>query len=528
MTITPVSPGRVATPTAEGARAGDDAFTLLLGATAPSRGVAPRHEAPPRHHGPVHPTRSHGPERAEEATTASVRPATSGAESAEGTGGPEPATGEATECSPDAEQVQGAAAEAQEPTAAQVIAAAQVVPVLPVMAALSPSITPANGAATGAPVGAEAAPAAAPIDTTAAPLAGATSPMATADPATQTPVTALPAEAPTAIGDTPPTELPVAATTPAPATATETADPATPTGAAAAIDPAVAGVVEPGTAVAGAPQATAVDTPLGAKDSSHHTDEARRDAATEQATDLAAVGPAGAAAEARQGDAGTSGERQQQPQATPAAPTGNATTALGAATAPTIVTATGNLTAAGAGSTSQVTGQVFPEVTRLVARGDGTHRITLKLAPEALGEVRVVLTLRGGEVQVRVSGSEAAQRALSHGSAELHRLLESAGARRTEIAVGQHVTTSSSADLRIADTRPMEFNADHTHDGAGRHQLDQQFGSQQGGRGGETTDHRTAGTRDGSTSARDGVDRGPQPRPQTPGTRTRTGVDVSM
>ena len=42
--------------------------------------------------------------------------------------------------------------------------------------------------------------------------------------------------------------------------------------------------------------------------------------------------------------------------------------------------------------------------------------------------------------------------------------------------------------------------------------------------------HRTAGTRDGDTSARDGAPRGTHPHPATnPGTRTRiAGVDVTM
>ena len=84
---------------------------------------------------------------------------------------------------------------------------------------------------------------------------------------------------------------------------------------------------------------------------------------------------------------------------------------------------------------SPVTSQVFPEVTRLVSAGNGTHRVRLQLEPEALGEVRVVLTIRNGEVHVRLAGGEDAQRALREGAPELRRLLELAGASDTRIVV---------------------------------------------------------------------------------------------
>lgn len=84
--------------------------------------------------------------------------------------------------------------------------------------------------------------------------------------------------------------------------------------------------------------------------------------------------------------------------------------------------------------------QVFPEVTRMsqVAStgGNGTHRITLTLQPELLGEVRVTLVVRDGSVQVRLAGgagasadeSAALHRALASGAPELQRLLERTGA----------------------------------------------------------------------------------------------------
>jgi flagellar hook-length control protein FliK len=91
--------------------------------------------------------------------------------------------------------------------------------------------------------------------------------------------------------------------------------------------------------------------------------------------------------------------------------------------------------AAAASAAPPVSGQVFPEVTSLVSRGDGVHRITLTLKPEALGEVRVVMTVRDGAVHVRLAAGHEAQQALLQGSPELSRLLEHAGATDTRIVV---------------------------------------------------------------------------------------------
>ena len=77
----------------------------------------------------------------------------------------------------------------------------------------------------------------------------------------------------------------------------------------------------------------------------------------------------------------------------------------------------------------------------MVSRGDGTRRITIKLSPEALGDVRVVLTVRHGDVHVRMTGSEQAQQALRSGAPELHRLLDLAGASSTSVVVGDQGTS---------------------------------------------------------------------------------------
>ena len=144
----------------------------------------------------------------------------------------------------------------------------------------------------------------------------------------------------------------------------------------------------------------------------------------------------------------------------------------------------------------------------MTSRSDGTRRITIKLSPEALGDVQVTLTVRNGEVHVRMLGSDLAQQALRAGAPELQRLLESTGATSSQVVVGDQGSSPDSG-------------------WQSGHGTDRQTDPHQ--------DHRTAGTRNGDTSARDGKHGGPQPRSSTDptatrgaGTFTHPGVDVSM
>jgi hypothetical protein len=170
-------------------------------------------------------------------------------------------------------------------------------------------------------------------------------------------------------------------------------------------------------------------------------------------------------------------------------------------------------------TTHHVTSQVIPEVTRLVSRGDGTHRITLDLNPESLGEVRVVMTVRDGAVHVRFAAGHEAGRALLDGSAELNRLLGAAGASETRIVVRDLSTVPTAA--------PATGTADGTSTG----------GDPGLGPGGHPTQDQHAGTRaehhatDGSETTTPGTrGRGTSSsRSNQPVTRARTaGVDVTM
>jgi flagellar hook-length control protein FliK len=157
-----------------------------------------------------------------------------------------------------------------------------------------------------------------------------------------------------------------------------------------------------------------------------------------------------------------------------------------------------------------VTRQVFPEVTSLATRGDGTHRITLTLKPEALGEVRVVMTVRDGAVHVRLAAGHEAQQALREGSPELTRLLGAAGASESRITVRDlpataEAPTDASPDLGTGGDRPQDQHA-----------------------GTRAHDPAMDGTHDG-TRHRRGATGATPPRSNEPVTHTRAaGVDVTM
>ena len=114
--------------------------------------------------------------------------------------------------------------------------------------------------------------------------------------------------------------------------------------------------------------------------------------------------------------------------------------------------------------------QVFPEVTRLSTAGNGTHRITLTLNPEHLGEVKVSMVVRDGAVRVSFSaGDGKVQQALSGGTPELHRLLEQAGATETRIVVQQAPvpSTGQQSPGQPQSQNPQQSFADLTGSSAG-------------------------------------------------------------
>jgi len=80
------------------------------------------------------------------------------------------------------------------------------------------------------------------------------------------------------------------------------------------------------------------------------------------------------------------------------------------------------------------TAQVVDHLTQLT-RHDGTHRIRVRLQPESLGEVQVVMSVRHGEVQVRLTAGDAAAQLLAADAGELRRLLEQTGLSEARVQV---------------------------------------------------------------------------------------------
>lgn len=178
--------------------------------------------------------------------------------------------------------------------------------------------------------------------------------------------------------------------------------------------------------------------------------------------------------------------------------------------APTAVTAPVTAPVANTGPLDRVSAQVFPEVTGLVSRGNGTHRITMTLNPEQLGEVRIVMTVRDGAVHVRMAAGHEASAALLNGSAELSRLLEATGATEARVVVRDLPAAAVGA---APDTHPNNGS------------LDQHAGTR--------ADHQA---KDGSDQNTPGPDRvpgatstGPTPRSIQSVIRTRAaGLDLTM
>lgn len=167
-----------------------------------------------------------------------------------------------------------------------------------------------------------------------------------------------------------------------------------------------------------------------------------------------------------------------------------------------------------------VVAQVVPEVTRLVSRGDGVHRITMRLQPEALGAVRVTLTVRDGEVHVRLAAGEDARRALAEGAPELRRVLELAGVSDARVVVRDLAAPATT----LAPATPGGH--------AGTH--DQSTGAHAGpggdapepgtGRGDQDQRARTRG----GAPATDGLIDGASPLRPDPAGGALRGVDLSM
>lgn len=184
---------------------------------------------------------------------------------------------------------------------------------------------------------------------------------------------------------------------------------------------------DPGAALPAPAPAPAADRPLALADPPAGTSAAAPAGAGGPAPtgerDASAAGqpaeaPAAAAATGTSGTAVTAGQAAAVAAPVAAAPAGPAATASGPASAP-----------------APVSRQLADTVQQLARSGEGTHRMTLRLDPGSLGEVRVHLVVRDGGLQVHLAAGHEALQALGEGSEELLRLLQTSGPADVRVTV---------------------------------------------------------------------------------------------
>lgn len=200
---------------------------------------------------------------------------------------------------------------------------------------------------------------------------------------------------------------------------------------------------------------TPVATPSTAQSGSGAAGGTRRAGTASAASDAAAAGPGARSAASATLGAGAAGAGSPPLSDAPTGPTPKGTAGPVASTDPTAVAtdpasgtravgtawptvpvATGPGAAAapahpsasgGAPTAVPVPAQLQPSLARLVSRGDGTHRMSLRLHPAELGEVRLTVTVKDGAVDVALAAGPEAQDALRDGSAQLRSMLGDTG-----------------------------------------------------------------------------------------------------
>jgi len=174
---------------------------------------------------------------------------------------------------------------------------------------------------------------------------------------------------------------------------------------------------------------------------------------------------------------------------------------------------------------SQVAAVVEAQAARVGRLPDGTHRLSVSLYPAALGEVQVTLTLRRGELTVRLAGSREARAALAADGAMLHRVLGQVAGASAAVQVTLH-------DLGPVATAPLASGGSAAADTGSPPPA---AGGQHGSGHQPPTDHHRAGTHGGAPQpagrATDGDVRetGPAGAPSNrSATSAPTGLDVTV
>ena len=199
-----------------------------------------------------------------------------------------------------------------------------------------------------------------------------------------------------------------------------------------------------------------------------------------------------------------------------------------ATTGPTPVPATGTIpvptlaapgpaeAAPAPGQRSAVLDQVLPTVPRVVLRGDGTSRLTLKLHPADLGEVHLTVTVRGHQVDVTMAAGARAREALDEGTARLRGLLEGIGHTAGQVVVRELASPPGTANA----SGPTPPGPDPRADGGSAGHPQQQTDGQPRRR--PDTDPAPLGARAGSSAQRL-----PHTHPRQPPSADR-GLDVTI
>lgn len=166
------------------------------------------------------------------------------------------------------------------------------------------------------------------------------------------------------------------------------------------------------------------------------------------------------------------------PTATAGPDLANAPVVTGTATATGAETAGGGApTGETARTTTALLDQVSPTLTRLVSRGDGEHRMTLKIHPADLGEVHLTVTVRGDRVDVDIAASAEARELLRDGLTQLRALLDPTGRGGGQLVfrdlptapAGQAVSAETPTGGDPGDRSGAGDGSAERHDGRGSH-----------------------------------------------------------
>jgi flagellar hook-length control protein FliK len=243
--------------------------------------------------------------------------------------------------------------------------------------------------------------------------------------------------------------------------------------------------------------------------------------------------PAGVAQSAELPATGTAGATHPGRPAADPAPSTSPTTGVtppSTTTAPvTAPVAPAAATATSVAAPGQVARQVFPEVVRIATSPDGPQRVTVRLNPESLGEVRVVLTSRRGGLEVSLSAGSEARRTLVEGTPELQRLLDAVGRTDARIVV-RDATGLAVASNATSPGTPGQTTAPQPGSGTPwSTDLSGGAGTWAGRNGGENTPDHGRHPLPGSSNATDGIPDATNPSPRTETvTGARPGLDVTM